>query len=170
MRRVFFSFHFDDVWRVNQVRNIWLTKGREAGYIDAAEFEKIERKGNRAVMNWIDEQLDGTSVTVVLIGSKTLSRRFVKYEIQQSIKRKNGLVGIHINQIKDKNGKIKRETSASLDKYDPRKSAEENLFSEEPYKTFWYEKDTSLFKPSAHTWISDNLDSWIENAATLAGR
>ena len=66
-RRVFFSFHYkNDVWRANQVRNSWVTQGKEAaGFIDSAEFEKIKENGDKAVENWIDEQLKGTSVTVV---------------------------------------------------------------------------------------------------------
>lgn len=48
-RKVFFSFDYDDVWRVNIVRNSDITKKRidEAGYIDKAEFEKIEKKRRR---------------------------------------------------------------------------------------------------------------------------
>lgn len=43
-RRAFFSFHYkNDVWRANQVRNSWVTQGKEAaGFIDSAEFEKIK--------------------------------------------------------------------------------------------------------------------------------
>lgn len=32
-------------------------------FIDKTEFEKVEREGNRAIQNWIDSQLNGTSVT-----------------------------------------------------------------------------------------------------------
>lgn len=102
-RRVFFSFHYEeDVARAMVVRNAWVTKGiEEAGYIDKAEFEKIKLKGKSAVEQWIDQQLNGTSVTVVLIGRETLKRPFVQYEICQSINKGNGLIGIHICNIKD---------------------------------------------------------------------
>ena len=46
-RRVFFSFHYErDVWRANVVRKSWVTKPdrKTAGFIDAAEFEKIQRQ------------------------------------------------------------------------------------------------------------------------------
>ena len=39
-----------------------------------------------------------------LIGSETASRRWVQYEIDQSIDRGNGLLGIYIHNIKDKDG------------------------------------------------------------------
>ena len=81
-RRVFFSFHYDnDINRSMIVRNSWVTQGKEAaGFIDKAEFEKMKRKGEKEVYKWIDKQLEGTSVTVVLIGAETLSRPFVQYE------------------------------------------------------------------------------------------
>ena len=46
-RRVFFSFHYErDIWRVNVVRNSWLTKGREAaGFWDASLWEEAKKKG-----------------------------------------------------------------------------------------------------------------------------
>lgn len=102
-KKVFFSFHYEnDVNRAMVVRNSWVTQGKEsAGFIDKAEFEEIKRKGEKEVKNWIDNQLFGTSVTVVLIGEETLDRPFVKYEILQSIKRGNAIVAIHVHNIKD---------------------------------------------------------------------
>jgi hypothetical protein len=48
----------------------WVTKDREsAGFWDAAAWEEVKKKGNDAIEKWIDDQLKGTSVTVVLIGS-----------------------------------------------------------------------------------------------------
>lgn len=103
MKNVFFSFHYDnDVNRANVVRNSWVIRGnKDAGFIDKAEFEKIKAKGNKAVYDWIDEQLIGTSVTAVLIGQDTCNRDFVRYELQQSYKKGNKIIGIFIHNIKD---------------------------------------------------------------------
>ena len=69
-----------------------VTQGKEsAGFIDAADFEKIKKQGDEAIKNWIDKQLEGTSVTVVLVGEKTYSSEWVKYEIKKNIERGNGL-------------------------------------------------------------------------------
>lgn len=102
-RKVFFSFHYDnDVNRANVVRNSWVIRGKSsAGFIDKAEFEEIKRRGKTAVERWIDDQLIGTSVTVVLIGRETLSRPFVQYEIIESYKKGNPIIGIGIGNIKD---------------------------------------------------------------------
>lgn len=103
VRKVFFSFHYEnDVNRANIVRNSWVVRGRsDAGFIDKAEFEKLKLRGDKAVERWIDEQLKGTSVTVVLIGKETLSRYFVQYEIIESYKKGNPIIGVGLNNIRD---------------------------------------------------------------------
>lgn len=101
-RKVFFSFKYEDVSRAMVVRNSAITKGEEtAGFVDKADFEKIKRQGDQAIKNWIDAQLNGTTVTAVLVGAETCASRWVKYEIEQSIKRGNGLLGIDISKIKN---------------------------------------------------------------------
>lgn len=105
-RRVFFSFEYDhDVFRANVVRNSWVAQGKEAaGFVDAAAFEEVKKGGDAAIKKWIRDQLDGTSVTVVLVGSHTCSSYYVQYEIQQSEAKGNGLLGIDISKIKDIRG------------------------------------------------------------------
>ena len=64
-RRVFFSFEYSDVWRVNQVRNSWVTRGVEsAGFLDKAEFEAIERQGDAAIRGWIGRRGSGESTSL----------------------------------------------------------------------------------------------------------
>lgn len=102
-RKVFFSFHYErDVWRAAQVRNCNVVCDEDAfGFIDSVEWEKIQRGGDRAIEQWIDEQLAGTTVTAVLIGTETASRPWVKHEILKSWNRGNGIVGIWIHNVRD---------------------------------------------------------------------
>ena len=102
-RRVFFSFHYEiDIQRASQVRNSWVTKpDREAaGFWDAAAWEEVKKKGEGAIERWIDKQLEGTSVTVVLIGAETSERRYVQYEINESWDKGNGLIGTYVHNLK----------------------------------------------------------------------
>lgn len=101
-RRVFFSFHHArDAWRAGQVRNCNLIANEdEYGFIDSVDWEKLKRQGGDAVKRWIQRQLQHTSVTVVLIGTQTANREWVKYEIIESWKRGNGLVGVTIHNIR----------------------------------------------------------------------
>jgi hypothetical protein len=142
-RKVFFSFHYDrDAWRVSQVRNCNVVNRFDKNpFYDKAVWEKIKRQGDAAIRRWIDEQLRGTSVTVVLIGKETARRRWVKYEIERSIELRKGLIGVHIIGIKDQNG-----------------GTEETLGPNplpEGYKTYRWNKDSG----------PRNLGRWIEDAA-----
>ena len=144
-RRVFFSFEYGDVSRANVVRNSWVTQEREAaGFVDAAAFEKIKKQGDQAVRDWIDGQLNNTSVTVVLVAADTCSSKWVKYEIEQSEAKGNGLLGIDISKIKDLKGNT-TEHCGKLPKGHP---------------FYLWNNDKGY----------ENLGTWIENAAKAAGR
>ena len=106
--RVFFSFDYDDVLRAEIVRNCQVvrTKGMEGWeFYDAADREQVIRKNPNTVKSWIDDQLTGTSVTVVLIGTQTSNSHWVKYEIKKSIELGKGLLGIFIHNIPDMNNR-----------------------------------------------------------------
>ena len=152
-RRVYFSFHYErDIFRVNQVRHSWLThRDRDsAGFWDAAERETLLRAGVRAVAQWIDRQLHGTSVTAVLIGAETANREWVHYEIEESIRQRKGLVGVRIHQLKDRDRRTDARGNNPFDRY-----------------------------PGGHTvpiydWVGDtgyvNFGDWVEGAALAVGR
>jgi hypothetical protein len=115
-RKVFFSFHYQrDIWRACNVRNSGVVEGQAAaGFSDASIWEKAKEKGDSAIKKMIDDALLGTSVTAVLIGAETANRKYVNYEIEKSVERGNGVLGIHIHNIKDKNGNT--DTSGSVPK------------------------------------------------------
>lgn len=105
-RRTFFSFHFDhDSWRVGQVRSSNVVKSQvddPIPFLDAADWEKVKK--TEGIERWIDRQILGTSVTVVLIGAHTYGRKWVNYEIEKSWTRGNGMIGIYIHNVKDRFG------------------------------------------------------------------
>lgn len=106
-RKVFFSFKYDDVERAKHVRNSNAISADTAyGFIEAADFEAFERQGDAAIEAWIGAQLAGTTVTVVLIGANTDQSKWVKYEIDQSIARGNGILTIDISKIATLNGEM----------------------------------------------------------------
>jgi hypothetical protein len=102
-RRVFFSFHYErDAWRAGQVRNCNLLRTEdEYGFIDSVDWESLKREGDAAVERWIAGQMKNTSVSVVLIGSETAKRPWVRHEIVKSWNRGNGIVGVWIHNIKN---------------------------------------------------------------------
>lgn len=154
-RKVFFSFHFqNDIFRVNQVRNSWVTQGSEsAGFIDKAEFEKIKRQGDRSVEMWIDKQLFGTTVTVVLIGKETLERPYVKYEIMESKRRGNGIIGVKIHSLKHIYGKTSEEGNII------------KIVGEENDKYIWFDNIVDGIYDYNLDDGYNNLGKWIEASA-----
>ena len=162
VRRVFFSFHYErDIWRVSQVRNSWVTKPdiEEAGYIDAAGWESIEKQGEEAIKRWIMTQLDGTSVTVVLIGTETSKRQWVGYEIDQSHRKGNGMLGIYIHNVKDQKSLTDTKGSNPFDNWYIEQNGQKTYLSQ-LYPTYDWVSDNGY----------DNIGDWIEQAAKKAGR
>lgn len=157
-RRAFFSFHYErDVWRAGQVRNSWVTQDREsAGFWDAAKWEEVKKKGEEAIKAWIDDQMKGTSVTVVLIGAETSTRPYVDYEIAQSHKKGNGMLGIYIHNMKDSNQRTDSQGA--------------NPFNKWTFKN----SDGQVITYPTYDWVNDDgrnrMGSWIETAAKKAGR
>lgn len=161
-RKVFFSFHYErDAQRAAVVRNHAVTKDGddEAGYVDKAAWESIEKGGEAAIKKWIAEQLKGTSVSVVLIGPETSTRKWVKYELQESYARGNGLLGVTLHNIKDFNGKTDTAGSTSFGLLGKDKNGSDVYFA-------------SVAK--TYDWISnngyENFGKWVEEAATAASK
>jgi len=155
-RRTFFSFHYErDVWRACQVRNSWVTKDREsAGFWDAAAWEEVKKKGEEAIQKWIDDQLSGTSVTVVLIGAETAARPYVGYEIKQSHNKGNGILGLYIHNLKDSNSKTDVMGSNPLANWHIEREGGKTLLSD-LYPTYDWVNENGR----------ENLGAWIEAAA-----
>lgn len=162
-RRVFFSFHYQrDIFRVSQVRNSGVTKGTfdQAGFIDHADWESLERQGDESIKRWINGQLHGASVAVVLIGAETFDRPWVNYEIQQSYADGKGMLGINIHQLKD-----------------PR-TGQPDYKGRNPFENIYISNSNprrylSELYP-VYDWVADdgynNFPSWVEAAARRAGR
>jgi hypothetical protein len=103
-RRVFFSFHYvPDVQRAQVVRNSWVTKQdrEDAGFFDASVFEATKLRGDDKLKAFLDQGLSGTSVTAVLFGSDTASRRWVRYELLRSFVQGKGILAIDVHSIPD---------------------------------------------------------------------
>ena len=145
-RRVFCSFHYErDVWRATNVRNSGRVEASAAaGWDDASLWERAKGKGRREIERLIEEGLRGTSVTAVLIGTETATRPWVDYEIEQSIRKGNGLLGVRIHRIKDQAG---------------------NRSPRGPTPTALSEGGIHIYD-----WDRNNFGKWVEWAAVAAGK
>jgi hypothetical protein len=160
-RRVFFSFHYDrDVRRVVQVRNSWVVRpdGQAQPFYDKAEFEEAKRRAG-GIEKWIEDQLNGTSVTVVLFGAETYEREWVRHEIKRSYQLGKGILAIDIHTLKDPQNGADVQGRNPLDYWSITRDGRSVPFS-------------SLYK--TYNWVRDdgyrNMAIWIEAAAKAAGR
>jgi hypothetical protein len=151
-RKTFFSFHYErDAWRAANVRNSGvLAKDDEYGFIDAADWEKIEREGDAAIKRWIQDQLKNTTATVVLIGAETASREWVRYELCESWKRGNAIIGVRIHGIKDQDSKT-------------------DSFGVNPLDVVKFDDGTALSTVcKTYDWVAnkgrEHLGEWLEDA------
>ena len=145
-RRVFFSFHYKHVWKVNQIRSMPnITGTAAAGFQDASLWEEAKKKSDKAIKDLIDEGLKNTSVTVVCVTYGIANRDYINYEIDQSLKKGNGLVAIQIHDLKDSDGKTGSP------------GAIPSQIEKNGYKAYKYTNKEALAK-------------WIEEAASLAGK
>lgn len=146
-RRTFFSFHYQrDIWRINQVRNVPNVIGcAAAGFQDASLWEEAKKKGDAAIKAMIDKALENTSVTVVFIGNQTANRKYINYEIDKSVERGNGILGVRIHHLKDRDGRVDLPGAVPV------------KITQGGYRVYTYTN-------------TDDLGRWIEDAAKAAGR
>ena len=72
--------------------------------LNSQQWEEVKKKGDDAIRKWIDGQMAYKSAVVVLIGSQTAGRRWVRYEIAHAWDNHKPLVGIRIHGLADQNG------------------------------------------------------------------
>lgn len=99
-RKVFYSFHFDnDAWRAGQVRNIGVVDGSEP--LKGNRWEDVRAKSDKEIEKWINDNLKDKSCLVVLIGSETSERKWVRYEIETAWNLGKAVCGVYIHKLKD---------------------------------------------------------------------
>lgn len=142
------------------MRNSWVFRpgGEAQPFYDKAEFEEAKRRAG-GIENWIEEQLRGTSVTVVLFGAETYDRPWVRHEIKRSYELGKGILAIDIHNIKDPQLGVDRQGKNPLDYWSVKRDGRDVPFS-------------SLYR--TYDWVGhsgyNNMPTWIEAAATAAGR
>ena len=104
-RRAFYSFHYKpDNWRAAQVRNMGMVEGNAP--VSDNDWETVTKGGEAAIKKWITKQMHERSCTIVLIGTGTANRKWINQEIIESWNNGMGVVGIHVNGLKDLDEKI----------------------------------------------------------------
>jgi hypothetical protein len=102
-RRAFFSFKFDDIMRVNNVRNAWKIAHADSAsnrsFYDSSLWESRKITNADVVKQLIRSGVLHTSAVCVLTGTNTWKSRWVRYEIARAIIDGRGLLTVHLNGI-----------------------------------------------------------------------
>lgn len=159
-KRVFYSFQFKpDHWRASQVRNIGTIEGNKPASDN--DWEAVVNKGDSAIQNWIDGQMDGRSCTIVLIGANTAGRKWINYEIEKSWNDGKGLLGIYIHNLKNSQG---LQSSMGSNPFVGFTMHRDNDRLSNIVKT--YDPPYSDSK-KVYDYISANLEFWIDQAIKI---
>jgi hypothetical protein len=119
------------------------------------EWETVKGRGSSGIEKWISDNMKYKSAVIVLIGSETFERPWVKYEIKKAWNEGKGLLGIYIHNLTcPTNGKCK--------------------IGKNPFDEFTVsgKKLSSIVKSydpghDAYNTISRDIDSWIEHAIDI---
>ena len=102
-RKVYFAFDFDDLMRVNNVRQIGKIAPRVQGnprtFYDRSVWESSNIKNEENLKNLMRRAVQYSSAVCVLIGTNTWRSRWAKYEIARAIVDERGLLAAHLNGI-----------------------------------------------------------------------
>ena len=159
-RRVFYSFHYNaDAWRTSQVRNIGAIDGNKSASDN--DWETVKKGGDKAIQKWIDEQLNGRSCTVVLIGNETAERKWIKYEIENSWNNSKGVLGIYVHNLKDSYGKQASKGKNPFDEFTMKRDSKKLSSIVKAYDP--PHQDSK----SVYDYISKNISGWIEEAIRI---
>lgn len=100
-RRIFISYQGDDRMRAKGFRLLRFNENVEVDFFDRHLLDPVQSRDPDYIKRCINEQMRGTSVTVVLIGSKTHQSEWVDYEIRRTIEEGKGLLGIRLKGRED---------------------------------------------------------------------
>jgi hypothetical protein len=157
-KKVFYSFCYDDdVFRVQQIRNIGAIE--DETILTAQKWEEVKRKGNNAIENWINDNMNYKDCVIVLVGENTSNRPWVKYEIELAQEKNKPMFGIYIHNLKDpKTGKSKKG-----------KNPFDEVFGSSNHRYQCYDpQDFDIDGFRAYNSIAKNIESWFDTTVAMS--
>lgn len=154
-RKAFYSFHYKpDNWRASKVRNMGVIEGNRLASDN--DWESITQRGDSAIKKWIEEQMTGKSVVIVLIGENTSGRKWINHEIESGWNREKGLLGVYIHNLKDRNDEQSRKGANPFRGF--------TVGSKDLASVVKAYDPPHTNSQSVYNYIKNNLEDWIEEA------
>jgi hypothetical protein len=159
-RRVFYSFHYKpDNSRAAQIRNMGVVDGNVP--VTDNDWETVTKGGDKAIEKWIDNQLDGKSCAVVLIGANTAGRKWINHEIIKAWNSKKGILGIYIHRLKNLDGE---QSSKGDNPFDPITVGQANKRMSSIVNAY---NPPYIDSKDVYAYIKNNLADWVDNAISI---
>lgn len=141
------------------VRNMGVIEGNRPATDN--EWETITSKGDSAIERWINEQMEGRSCDVVLIGAGTAGRKWINYEIKKAWNDNKGVLGVYIHNLEDQDKKQSAKGSNPFDLSigSTRLSSVVKVY-DPPFAT----------SPYVYNHIKENLAGWMDESIEIRKR
>ncbi|QNB12618.1 TIR domain-containing protein [Paraburkholderia tropica] len=159
-RKCFFSFHYKpDSVRAARVRNIGVIEGNEPAKDN--DWEKVVGGGDKAIENWISDQMEGKTCLVLLVGEKTANRKWINHEIIKAWNDGLGVVAIRIHGLVNFDGDTALQGANPLE------------FITLANGTKKLSEVAKCYNPSGadskarYNWIADHIGAMVEEAITI---
>lgn len=94
-RHVFISFDHEDMDRVNLLRGQVKNVNTDLQFDDYSVKDPFDSANADYIKRKIREKIDHCSVTMVYLSEKTAASNWVNWEIEESIKRGKGVIGVY---------------------------------------------------------------------------
>lgn len=94
-RHVFISFDHEDMDEVNLLRGQAKNEKLDLQFDDHSVKEPYDSNNTDYIKRNIREKIDRCSVTLVYLTDKTASSKWVNWEIEESLKRGKGVIGVY---------------------------------------------------------------------------
>lgn len=121
-RRIFISYEGSDRKKAKGFRLLRWNKNVDVEFQDRHLLDPVNSTNDQYIKRCINDQLNGTSVTVVLVGENTQNSDWVDYEIERSIDKGNGVVAVKLPGVdEDKVPDKIQEAGGEVVEWDPHK-------------------------------------------------
>ena len=93
-RHIFISFAYEDVDEVNLLRGQAKNENTDLQFDDYSVKEAFDSNNADYIKRQIREKIDKASVTLIYLSNSSAKSKWVNWEIEESIKRGKGVVGV----------------------------------------------------------------------------
>lgn len=100
-RRVFISYEGSDRKQAKGFRLLRWNKNVDVEFHDRHLLDPVDSTNDDYIRRCINDELKGTSVTVVIVGENTKDSDWVDYEIERSLDKGNGILAVKLPDVDD---------------------------------------------------------------------